>query len=185
MAKDAYGELSTDQEIKRGKLSIEDLIESTQVSEGSRPEKSGIGKQTMLDYFGFRSHPFADSLDLSFFYKSNGHEMALIKMQMSIEHDISFGLVTGKSGTGKTMISQALLERLSLKRFKPVLILATPHLSPGAFLKIIIKELTGEKDALLPRDLHSLVEKTSQTLLSYYQDGIKPVILIDETHFLS
>jgi general secretion pathway protein A len=103
-------------------------------------------------------------------------------MQMSVEHDISFGLITGKSGTGKTLLSQILLERLPRNRFKPILVPVTPKQSPSAFLKTILATL-GEPS--ISKDLQALIQHISERILEISASGIKPVLFLDECHFLS
>ena len=139
---------------------------------------------SLLNFFGFHRNPFGDSLDTSFLYQSNIYETALLKMLMSIEYDISFGLVVGKSGTGKTLLSQSVLERLPKERYQPILIPVSPNLSKTAFLKIILKEFNVNTHKFA-KNSHDMIDALSECILATFQSGIKPVLLIDESHFLS
>jgi type II secretory pathway predicted ATPase ExeA len=143
---------------------------------------SFLNQRSLLSFFGVERHPFTDSLNTDFFYQSTIHEEALLKMQMSVEYDVSFALITGKSGTGKTLLSQILLERLPKNRFKPILIPVTPQQSPSSFLKIILTAL-GEKD--IAKNVHALIQGISERILEISASGIKPVFFLDECHFLS
>lgn len=168
---------------------IDDLILNSQIEEHPyvNPEPSTlekIQKKIVLDFFNLREYPFGDSLNLSFLYNSNNHEEALLKMLMSVENDISFGLIYGKSGTGKTILSQALLQKLTVTRFKPVLIPVTPGMSKLAFLKTMLREFDVDT-AKLPRQTHQLIQLVSDCILKFHQSEIKPIVLIDESHFLS
>lgn len=140
--------------------------------------------KNLTEYFGFDKNPFGDSLDTSFLYKSNQHEAALIKLLMSIEHDISFGLTFGKSGTGKTLLSQAILEKLPKDKYLPILVPVTPDLSKTALLNILLKEFGYDFNKPL-RDTNQMVDALSELILLSYKSGVKPVIMMDECHFLS
>jgi type II secretory pathway predicted ATPase ExeA len=168
--------------------SLESMISSTLTS-APLPEKSKSSPRreikSMPEHLGFERHPFGDSLDTSFFYKSENHEFALIKMLMSIENDISFGLVYGHSGTGKTLVSQAVLEKLARDRYLPILVPVTPGLSKTAFLNILLREFGYDENGKTLRDVNAMVGILGDYILSYYKKGIKPVLLIDECHFLS
>ncbi len=165
--------------------SLEDLVSLSQTPETDVLQNKLLTtkKKTMPEYLGFKKHPFGDSLDTSFFYKSSHHETTLLKMKISIEHDISFGMVIGKSGTGKTLISQALLETLPREKYHPVLVPVTPNLSKSAFLKMILKGLDVECDK--KRDINGLVDMLAEKIIFMYNKNIKPVLLVDECHFLS
>jgi general secretion pathway protein A len=101
-----------------------------------------------------------------------------------VEFDASLGLVTGPSGTGKTLVNQLLLERLNQPKYKTVLVLVTPGLSKTGLLREILAEL----NVALPlgvTPLHDLVKLLSNEIIDLHQRGQRLIILLDECHLLT
>ncbi|MFH0879508.1 MAG: AAA family ATPase [Lentisphaerota bacterium] len=137
-----------------------------------------------LYHFHLDGNPFADSINPDFFYKTDAHEVAMIRMMLAVSHDISLGLVTGVSGTGKTMLTQIILRSLDPARYKAALILVTPGMSKTAFLKEILSELElspGNPHA----SAHDLLKRLGDEVIDLHDKKRKLVLLIDECHFLS
>ncbi|OGV44846.1 MAG: hypothetical protein A2X46_17105 [Lentisphaerae bacterium GWF2_57_35] len=139
-----------------------------------------------LSYFRLETNPFADSVNPAFFFKTEIHDQAYIRMMLAIEHDISLALLTGLSGTGKTLVSQMLLKELDPSHYQTILVLVSPNMSKTALIKEILSELN------LPVSPSSTL-LSAQDLLKQLQDHIvklcdlrrKLVIIVDECHFLS
>ena len=138
---------------------------------------------TFQDYYGFNMNPFSDSVNPSFFYKTSKHEEAFMKMMMSVENDISLGLVTGISGTGKTLLTQMLLYNLNSENYKPVLVLAWPGMTKTVLLREILMELDPEFNEKV-RQTGDLLKLLHAHIIDLYKQHKKLVILIDEAHFL-
>ena len=70
------------------------------------------------EYWGFREKPFQNTPDPRFLYASSEHEEALMKMLYIVQEGMGAGMLTGVFGSGKTLISQVLLERLPSDKYK-------------------------------------------------------------------
>jgi general secretion pathway protein A len=93
-------------------------------------------------------------------------------------------MVTGPSGTGKTLVSQLLLQHLGEPRHRAVLLLVTPGLSKTGLLREILSEL----DLVLPAGIarvQDLIKLLSNHIIELHQEGRRLVILVDECHLLS
>ncbi len=137
-----------------------------------------------LDAHGLRENPFADCVHPGFFYRTESHAEAFRSMMLAVEFDASLGLVTGPSGTGKTLVSQLLLEHLDQPKYKSVLVLVTPGLSKTGLLREILAEL----NVALPvgmTPLHDLVKLLSNEIIDLHQRGQRLIILLDECHLLT
>ena len=140
--------------------------------------------RSQLDYFGFTTHPFSDVVNPQFFYGSSVHEQAFKKMLMTVEGEIALGLVHGASGTGKTLLTQMLLNYLNPQAYEPALVLVSPGMSKTALLKEILAEILPQGTAL-PAQTQALLDRLHGRMAELHSQGKKLVILIDEAHFLS
>jgi len=160
---------------------IVDLVDCSSIS----------GRETLaepsshpLRFFGFVDDPFSDSVNPQFFYRTDAHEAAFVAMKRCIEDNISLGLTTAVSGTGKTLLTQVLLQELDPERYRPALVLIYPKMSPAALLREICGEL-GVRIAGKRPTMHELVAAIHQETMALYLKGIKLVLIIDEVHFLT
>lgn len=135
------------------------------------------------DYFGLERMPFNDCVNPEFFYRTESHEAAFVRMMMCARHHKAIGLVWGRSGTGKTLLAQMLLSTLDDDDFIPVLLLANPGMSKTSLLNSLLNELqvpvSGPRMATQP-----LLERLHTFLMETYSIGKRVVIIIDEAHFL-
>jgi len=150
-------------------------------AEAGAPSAAG----DFVEFYGLRENPFADSVNPAYFYRTDGHEEACIRMMLAVRHNISMGLVTGPSGSGKTLVSQLLLQQLDPAKYRPALVLVTPGMSRTALLR----EILGELGLPVPEGpfvrTQELLRLLSDHIIALHGRGQKLVLLIDECHFLS
>lgn len=131
-----------------------------------------------LEFYGLKTKPFGKTPDPEMLFLSRRHEEALARMEQAVE-DKEFLLLTGEIGSGKTTLTRALIDRLA-ENFKPCLII-NPRLSPNQLLRTVARRL----GALEPKYFKSdLVEQIFDLLFQHYQNGIFPVLIIDEAHLI-
>jgi general secretion pathway protein A len=155
------------------------------VASAERPETADGGgtARGFLEYYGLPENPYADSVNPAYYYKTAAHREACERMLMAVENDTSLGMVTGVSGTGKTLITQLLLQAFDPTRCEPVLVLATPGLSRTGLLREILSELNVALPVGICRT-HDLLKMLSHAVIDLHGEGRKLVILVDECHFL-
>jgi general secretion pathway protein A len=135
-------------------------------------------------YYGLRENPFSDSISPRFFFRTEGHAEAFRSMMLAVEFEASLGMITGQSGTGKTLVSQLLLKHLTQPRHQAILVLATPGLSKTGLLREILSEL----NLALPVGncrVQDLARVLSNHIIDLHQQGRRLVIILDECHLLS
>jgi general secretion pathway protein A len=142
---------------------------------------SGEGAISFTARYGLRENPFADSLNPEYYFKTASHQRIGMRVFDTVSEGISLGLVVGRAGTGKTLLSQLLLQELDRERFLPVLVLVTPGMGKAALLREVLREC-GEDD--LPVRTKSLLDSLHRLVMNLHGDGKRLVILIDEAHFL-
>lgn len=133
------------------------------------------------DHFGLKQNPFKDTLDTDLFYRTRQHEEALIKIRIGIDDHHALILLTGVSGTGKTLLSQLVIRGLDQNRFLPVFVPVYPGMGKGMLLGQILAEI-GQKN--IGRFTHDRLQHIQDTALSFHAKGQRLVIIIDEAHFL-
>ncbi len=79
---------------------------------GRQESPSAEEATDFLSFYGLRENPFADSVNPAYFYKTGNHADAYQRMILTVEQDVSLAMVTGVSGTGKTLVTQLLLQGL-------------------------------------------------------------------------
>ena len=143
-----------------------------------------VGPGDFIEAYGLRENPFADCVHPAFFFRTDSHANAVRNMKMAVDLNTSLGLVTGPSGTGKTLVSQLLLTHFHEPKHCVALILATPGLSKTGILREILAELGIALPAGIAR-VQNLLKTLSNYIIELHQQGCRLVLLFDESHLLS
>jgi len=125
---------------------------------------------TFLEFYGLTGNPFADCVHPNFFYRTESHTDAFRSMLQAVEFHASLGLVTGPSGTGKTLVSQLLLEQLDPAKYHVILVLVTPGLTKTGLLREILSELNIAVPVGILR-VQDLVKLLSNHIIEMHQRG--------------
>ena len=137
-----------------------------------------------IHYYGLKENPFADSVHPAFFYRTDGHAETFRSMTLAVEFRASLGMVTGPSGTGKTLVSQLLLQHFDDPAYRVVLVLVTPGLSKTGLLREILSEL----DLALPVGIlrvQDLIKQLANYIIELHEQGQRLILIVDECHLLT
>ena len=63
-------------------------------------------------YWGLKDKPFENNMDVGFYYPSDSHQAALLKLRYVVENGRQGGVLTGLPGLGKSMIVRSLFGKL-------------------------------------------------------------------------
>ncbi|MEW6428504.1 MAG: AAA family ATPase [Thermodesulfobacteriota bacterium] len=126
-------------------------------------------------------NPFRDTIDTDLFFRTRQHEEAVIKLRCGIEDGHALVLLTGQSGTGKTLVSQVVLRSLDPALYDPVVVSVHPGMGKGGLLDALLLELQ-EGDG--PRQTAARIGKVQEQALARHAGGKRLVVVIDEAHFL-
>jgi general secretion pathway protein A len=137
-----------------------------------------------LQIYGLRENPFPDSVHPAFFFRTEAHAEAYRAMVLAAEFRTSLGLVTGPSGTGKTLVSQLLLQALDPAKFRAALVLVTPGISKTGLMREILSEL-GVALPVGVGQVQELMRLLSNHIMDLREEGKRLVLIIDEAHLLS
>lgn len=165
--------------------SLPELTGHAQAEKELKPAATLTADADFLGFYGLQEMPFSDAVNPKYFYKTDGHDEAFIRLMLAIRHDISLGLVTGPSGSGKTLLSQLILQNIDPAKLHAALVLVSPGMSKTALLRTLLEEL----DVAVPEgpfvSVQELLKLLQHYVIDLHRQGRKLVVLVDECHFLS
>ncbi len=129
-------------------------------------------------FFGLADKPFSKTPDPRFMYLSRKHKEALSRLVYAVE-ERDLILLTGEIGCGKTTLSRALIDELD-DSYR-VILLINPRLSPMEFLRSLAVRLGIDEPA---RHKVDLLEQIGTALFALYEEGVCPVLIIDEAQLV-
>ncbi len=129
-------------------------------------------------YWGLREKPFRKTPDPRYLFLSETYEEALERLLFAVE-EMELALLTGEVGSGKTLLTRALVDRLD-DRCEVGMVL-NPRLSPRQFLRTAASELGVESPRFHSSDL---LEQLQLRLLELDRQQRRALLIIDEAHLI-
>jgi general secretion pathway protein A len=134
------------------------------------------------DYFGLAEIPFRITPDPRYLWYSEQHQEAKDKILHHITQSAGPIYLFAEIGTGKTTIARRIVEELSSDKKKNVVFVFAPKLTTtNAFLRFVMDEFGVKTDRSFGKSLKNFEE----FLLEQYQNGLSPVLLVDEAQNMS
>lgn len=132
------------------------------------------------EFFGLNERPFNILSNPDYLFLSLAHKQALVHLEYGILQRVSFIVITGEIGTGKTTLIKKLL-----KNIKPEISIAsifTTIVNTEEFIELILQEfgLVFENKSKIEK----LVE-LKQLLINKYESNNPVVLIVDEAQNLS
>lgn len=135
-------------------------------------------------YWNLDCRPFESHFSPAFFFDSQTHLAARLKLRYMIDHRLGTGALCGSIGTGKTSIAAFLQHELS-ESCGPIAHLVFPKMPAAAFLAYIATKLGAPE---LPADARAGIDRTlariEARLREACEQGKHPVIIVDEAHLI-
>ena len=131
-----------------------------------------------LEHFGLSEPPFRITPHTDFFFDGADRGATLEALIYAVLHDEGIVKVSGEVGSGKTMLSRVLMERLPAH--VDTIYLATPSLAADEILHAVADDLQlklSERRTVALRELQ-------EHLIRLYGEGRRVVVLIDEAHVM-
>ncbi len=134
------------------------------------------------DYFNFEREPFSNAPNDKFYFDSEQHNQALLRLKYSVDSDKGLAVLVGGVGTGKTTLARRMLDNLPIEKYESsLLVMIHSAITPEWILSRICMQLgVKNPDANPLKMLKQLYER----LLQIEQEGRKAVVLIDEAQML-
>lgn len=133
-----------------------------------------------LEFFGFKKTPFSLTPDSSFFFLSKKHSEVARNIYSGLIQNKGVFLISGEVGTGKTLTSRVLIEKLS-KHFHIAYIL-NPFLDSSGIVKNIAEDFGISTEGIR---LDALITQIHFFLIeSMKKEGKSGIVFIDEAQHL-
>ena len=84
-------------------------------------------------YWQLETKPFENTSDARFYYPSESHQGALLKLRYALQNQRAAALLCGPAGLGKTLLVRTLARQLP-ETFRPFVHLVFPQLPPDQLL---------------------------------------------------
>ncbi|MGD0897053.1 MAG: AAA family ATPase [Thermoguttaceae bacterium] len=133
-------------------------------------------------YWQLRQKPFDNTVDPQFYFPSQSHQAALLKLRYAVENRRGGALLAGPAGTGKTLVA-AMLRTMLGETFSPFVRLVYPQMSTSELMAYLADELTGSPQASCA-GLHDSVRRIEHALVENARQGRHAVVLVDEAHLI-
>src|SRR5688500_264621 len=95
----------------------------------------------VYQHFGLTGPPFSVQPDPKFAYATSEHQLALVKIQYSVQERRGLFLLQGEIGTGKSTLARFLFDEWSQdpNAFFPAYLTSTPSRGSTGFLRSVLE----------------------------------------------
>lgn len=134
-------------------------------------------------HWNLSGRPFENWCDSRFFYASDVHQTAMLKLRYGIENRRAALALCGDSGMGKTMLIDTLASDLA-EEISPITRVVFPRLSGDQLLGYVADEMTGEESNGRETAVQSL-RRIEHFLRDNIEAGKHGLLIVDEAHLLT
>ena len=135
-------------------------------------------------HFGLTEQPFGNAADSRFFYESEQHQEAMLRIQHSVSTMKGLTVVIGGAGAGKTLLARYVLAKLEEKPGEyeaALLVIVHSEVTADWLLRKIANQLGVPNPAERKADL---LPQLFERLMAIHDAGRKAVVIIDEANML-
>jgi type II secretory pathway predicted ATPase ExeA len=135
-----------------------------------------------IEHYGLEREPFSNSPDARFYFNSEQHEQALLRLMYAVDSNKGFAVLVGGVGTGKTTLARRMLDNLPEDSYESsLLVMVHSGITPEWIVTRIALQL-GVQDP--SSDCLKLLKQLYTRLLELESEGRRAVVLIDEAQML-
>lgn len=135
-----------------------------------------------LEFFTLKEYPFSNAVDTKFYYNSEQHSDAIVRIKYAIDTMKGLAVVIGDIGTGKTTLARRILDELSEDKYEAALLVVL-HSSVTAdwITKKIATQIGVDNPASTKMEMLGQIYRR---LLEIHERGQKTAVIIDEAQML-
>jgi general secretion pathway protein A len=136
-------------------------------------------------YWGLSRRPFENDARPEYYFPSDTHQAALLKLRYVVESKLGGGMLVGGFGCGKSYLAHMLAHQLP-EHAGPVVHIGYPQMSAAELLAYLAAELGDDADADADRvpTLDRTVRSIERQLKSLSNRRRHPVVIVDEAHLI-
>ena len=135
-----------------------------------------------VDHFGLEREPFSNAPDARFYFNSEQHSQALLRLMYAVDSNKGLAVLVGGVGTGKTTLARRMLDNLPEDRYESsLLVMVHSGITAEWILTRIALQLRVPEPA---GDRLKLLKQLYTRLLEIEQEKRRAVVLIDEAQML-
>ncbi len=134
-------------------------------------------------YWQLHSRPFENVTDGRFYYPSEVHQGALLKLRYAVENERGAALLAGAAGSGKTLLVQSLKRQLDAS-FAPFVHLVFPQMTVRELLSYLAAEMGALPGPTGAVSVDESVRRLQTFLLENAANGRHAVLVVDEAQLL-
>ncbi len=138
-------------------------------------DQSLIQDSAYESHWGLRLRPFENVPDPKFYVASAKHEAAMERMLYGIHARKGIVMLTGEIGSGKTLLSRAVILKLPRSRYEIGLV-SNPAIPGNEFLGEILFQLGLDPHGTRVEQLRRMNDQ----LLANYHRGVDTIVVVDE-----
>jgi type II secretory pathway predicted ATPase ExeA len=136
-----------------------------------------------LHHFELSGDPFRNEPLLKSYFDSQPHQGALQRLERAVRQGKGLCVLTGETGSGKTMVVRRLLECLEEEIFEASMMVVLDGAADASWmLKRFVRQL-GVEDPAPERE--GLIMQIYEQLAIVREEGRQPVLIIDDAHVLA
>ncbi len=134
------------------------------------------------DHFNFDREPFSNAPNDKFYFDSEQHNQALLRLKYSVDSDKGLAVLVGGVGTGKTTLARRMLDNLPFSKYESsLLVMIHSAITPEWIMSRICMQLGVKNPDISPL---KMLKQLYERLLEIEKEGRKAVVLIDEAQML-
>lgn len=133
-------------------------------------------------YWRLKTRPFENKTSSDFYYPSETHQAAMLKLRYAIENRRAAALLCGPTGMGKSLVAELLLKQLG-DTFRPIYHLVFPTLSGEQLVRYLVEQIDASGESW-PREPSADLSRFELLLDKNLDQNRHAVIVVDEAHLL-
>ena len=133
------------------------------------------------DFFHLNKYPFHNTLSPTFFFEGKQQRKLLYSLNYGVQESSGILLITGKTGSGKSMMARRYSSRLGPEW--QVININNPWITTQELLQLVHGKITVAKEVQRAKKVS--LDMIHQRLLYLDAKGARVLLIIDEAQFLS
>lgn len=134
-------------------------------------------------FWGLQCRPFDNRTDSRFYFESDSHRAAYLKLHYAIESRRAVAVVCGESGLGKTMLLDMVAAELP-DYVAPFVRVVYPAMPPEQLVRYVARQLAPQESPGAFERIGDSIETIECMLRHYVSNNQHTLIAIDEAHLL-